>query len=70
MTELLPCPFCGNTARLIRDLDKEANRTLRVSCQGCGSQGPTMTLIYGSASKADCIAYVIKLWNTRTRNLK
>lgn len=55
MTELLPCPFCGESSDLEVD-NSDHNRSTWVICHGCGARGAIM-LSYEQA---------VKEWNTRT----
>lgn len=55
MTELLPCPFCGESSDLEVD-NSDTNRSTWVICHGCGARGAIM-LSYEQA---------VKEWNTRT----
>ena len=67
MTEIKPCPFCGND--LIKDFDivtmvrqslhiKMKAKGCNVHCWKCGTEGP----VRGTTEKA------IEAWNNRTVN--
>lgn len=55
--DLLPCPFCGNTAVLYEQYETPAGSRWRVCCGGCCA-----TLDPGHAQKRITVA---ALWNHR-----
>lgn len=37
--EIKTCPFCGNLAELVLDIDADGERWWRVECTHCGAAG-------------------------------
>lgn len=62
MSDLLPCPFCGNSATIYHDTssDHERQWTWGVNCDDWGDCGASIT---GAASRDAVIA----VWNRRHR---
>ena len=52
--ELLPCPFCGNKAKLTRPIERVP--LIIVSCTTCGAK-----IVYDLVNEED----MTKTWNTR-----
>lgn len=65
-SDLLPCPFCGGTARI--DWGKTF-RYVGIECDSCAAFGGEITGIPSEADRAPYIKRAIKKWNTRARTL-
>ena len=62
MTEtmtLLPCPFCGGEAEIVRAMDKDG-RFAAVGCPACGA-GSRQHYFVGD----DAVPHVVSAWNRR-----
>lgn len=51
--DLLPCPFCGDTAQVLADTK------INIVCQSCGTEGPT------TKNARVCAPMAFALWNRR-----
>src|SRR5690606_15255289 len=64
-SELLPCPFCGGTARPTAHLEYS---WFAPACKACGVRGPTVRIERGSGPQKlrELMSEADRLWNTRT----
>ena len=64
MTELKPCPFCGNTDRRV-GIRRQGNKGYRVICGKCGASGPYAAI---DENKITAQSIAVKAWNRRNEN--
>jgi hypothetical protein len=64
-SDLLPCPFCGGTARPTAHLECS---WFAPACKACGVRGPTVRIERGSDPQKlrELMSEADRLWNTRT----
>jgi hypothetical protein len=55
---LLPCPFCANSARLVKEDSGNGILFQHIECWGCGARGPVTTVVSGDRRCCN-------RWNTR-----
>lgn len=63
MTNLHPCPFCGEIDSI--HIRTDESQFYNGSCPRCGSEGPVVT--DEGQGTAKCVVEAMEGWNTRSR---
>ncbi len=64
MTELLPCPFCGDGASLVHDYQTGWHDVAYVICTKCGIKTQSYNFDYVKKS----VQIAVKQWNRRVQD--
>ena len=59
---LLPCPFCGSSDLRV---PRRVTRSMQVTCNHCGAEGPVYDFAGGADSLEIAVAFTIEIFNAR-----